>query len=119
VDEGALQIYIPYSEAISDIYESWSDRPRITPDSQGRWANHVKERQTGLSALGDLVPKELEIVPTTFKSLRNTPTLRLVVAGYINMREGIYGPFDYRPEPIPERAWFEELLSLDSGVGRP
>jgi hypothetical protein len=30
----------------------------------------------------------------------------------LNTREAIYGPFDYRPEKIPETHWFEELLTL-------
>ena len=32
------------------------------------------------------------------------------MAGYLNTREAIYGPFDYLPEPIPEREWFIKLL---------
>ena len=66
-----------------------------------------------MEALGkDLVPEELEFVPTTFNSLRDRRTLMLVVAGYLNTREGIYGPFDYRPKPIPNMAWFNDLLTL-------
>jgi len=112
MEEGALRIFVPYSQRLNTIYNSWHERPRVTSASQSRWTSHATEMESGLRDLGNLVPDQLEIVPTTFKSLRKGEVLRLVVAGYLNTREGIYGPFDYRPEAIPSKKWFEELSSL-------
>jgi len=110
MEEGALQIYIPYAERLDDIRRSWDERPRLTPASRDRWLTHEEDSKGELSALGDLVSSEANVVPTTFGSLKKQTALKLVVAGYLNAREGIYGPFDYRPKAIPNRTWFEELL---------
>ena len=56
--------------------------PRFTPARKRRWDDHPKYRAAGEQALGkDLLPEELEIVPTTFRSLKGQ-ALGLVVAGY-------------------------------------
>jgi hypothetical protein len=108
-DEGPLQIYSTYQMRADLTYNWWKERPRFTPASKTRLTDHPKDRAAGEQALKDLVPEELEIVPTTFRSLKGQ-ALRLVVAGYLNTREAIYGPFDYLPERIPEREWFIKLL---------
>jgi hypothetical protein len=108
-DEGPLQIYSTYFMRSDLTYDWWKKRPRFTDASITRLTNHPKDRTDGEKALQDLVPDELEIVPTTFRSLKGQ-ALRLVVAGYLNTREAIYGPFDYLPEPIPDREWFINLL---------
>jgi hypothetical protein len=108
-DEGPLQIYVAYQMRSDISYNWWKGRPRFTPASEARLTDHPKYRAAGEEALKDLLPEELEIVPTTFRSLKGQ-ALRLVVAGYLNTREAIYGPFDYLPEPIPEREWFIKLL---------
>ena len=110
-DEGPLQIYSTYFMRSDLTYNWWNEtpRPRFTDARIRRWDDHPKDRAAGEQALQDLVPDELEIVPTTFRSLKGQ-ALRLVVAGYLNTREAIYGPFDYLPEPIPKREWFIDLL---------
>jgi Patatin-like phospholipase len=109
-ERGALQVHIPYCSSVEDIYSQWERRPRMTPDSKRRRANHPDKRQKALDVLGKrLVPHEVEIVSTTFKSLHEQ-TLMLVVAGYLNTRETIYGAFDYCPKDIPDKEWFRKLL---------
>ena len=111
-DQGALQIYMPYQMRLDLIYSWWKDRTRSSTDSQSRWEDHPRKRNAALAALEELVPNELEFVKTTFRSLGCHQTLRLVVAGYLNTREGIYGPFDFRLEEIPKKRWFGDLLTL-------
>jgi len=109
-ERGALQVYIPYQSSVEYIYTQWGRRPRMTPDSKRRWDSQPDKWQKALEALGRrLVPYEAEIVPTTFKSLHEQ-TLMLVVAGYLNTREAIYGAFDYCPQDIPDKEWFRKLL---------
>jgi len=109
-NEGPLQIYVTYQIRPDVIYNWWKGRPRFTSARRQRWDDHPGCRGDGEQALGkDLAPENLEIVPTTFRSLKGQ-ALNLVVAGYLNTREAIYGPFDYLPEPIPDREWFVKLL---------
>ena len=101
---GALRIFISRMlmplEFINERYDLNAHRIPL-------YSAQIKEAQRHY---GYLWPNP-DPVKTTFNSLGNAHTLRLIVHGYLMTREALTAVFPiYWPPPIPNVTWFEELL---------
>jgi hypothetical protein len=114
--DGALKINVPYSTGLLNIFKRWGVFAFVgNVAAVRRSLSWEAQAQLDKAALGNLWP-EREVIPTTFRSLGPLKSLKLVVAGYLAIREAVYGALGYRPYPVPSKDWFQELLRIRNDV---